>query len=325
MARATTPAGGGGASDVRTSSRSAANSLSARLIVAASGGGAGFEGYHCDYIGMPGGDAGAAGGTSSCDGFTSTGGGAGSQTAGGPGGTPYGAAGSLGQGGAGGGGVGGSGGGGLFGGGGGGKFVFVPLLTPYTAAGGGGGGSSLVPSGGTLELTSAAPAVIISYSLPDTTPPTAHPTVSSGTLGTNGWYTSDVTVAWNWADNPGGSGLSSTCTQTSTSSGEGANITLTASCKDTAGNTGSASYTVKVDKTPPTLSASATKADGTPYVAGTWTNQPVTVHFACADALSGVATCPADQTLSAPGVSPNTQKRPAADGSKAANEGQVHW
>lgn len=56
------------------------------------------------------------------------------------------------------------------------------------------------------------------------------------------------------------------------------------------------------DITPPTITASGTKADGTPYTAGTWTNQNVTVHFTCSDAGSGIATCPADQVISPDGT-----------------------
>jgi hypothetical protein len=56
------------------------------------------------------------------------------------------------------------------------------------------------------------------------------------------------------------------------------------------------------DSTPPTISASATKADNTPYTVGSWTNQTVTVHFTCDDTGSGLASCPADQTFSTDGV-----------------------
>lgn len=88
----------------------------------------------------------------------------------------------------------------------------------------------------------------------DSTPPVATPS-ATGTLGTNQWYTSDVTVDWNWTDNAGGSGIdAANCTTSSTSTGDGNPITLSATCKDLSGNTGTASYGVKVDKTKPTLS-----------------------------------------------------------------------
>ena len=51
------------------------------------------------------------------------------------------------------------------------------------------------------------------------------------------------------------------------------------------------------DGTLPIITASGTKADNTPYTAGTWTNQTVTVHFTCSDTGSGIATCPVDVVL----------------------------
>ncbi len=60
--------------------------------------------------------------------------------------------------------------------------------------------------------------------------------------------------------------------------------------------------TVNVDTTPPTIAASATKADAGVYTGGTWTNQTVTVHFACSDDGSGVASCPPDVTYDAEGT-----------------------
>ena len=56
------------------------------------------------------------------------------------------------------------------------------------------------------------------------------------------------------------------------------------------------------DTTPPTISASAANADSTPYTAGTWTKQTVTVHFTCSDTGSGVASCSADQAFANEGT-----------------------
>jgi alpha-tubulin suppressor-like RCC1 family protein len=117
-----------------------------------------------------------------------------------------------------------------------------------------------------------------------------------------GWNNTDVVVNWNWVDNLGGTGIDpAQCTTTTTSSGEGT-LTLAATCQDRAANSRSASYTVKVDKTTPTISVSATKADSTPYNAGSWSNQSVTVHYTCSDSLSGIDTCPADVLVNAEGV-----------------------
>jgi len=61
--------------------------------------------------------------------------------------------------------------------------------------------------------------------------------------------------------------------------------------KDVAGNTGTATITVKVDKTNPAIVATAKKADGSAYTFGQTTNQAVTVHYACTDAGSLISSC----------------------------------
>lgn len=57
-----------------------------------------------------------------------------------------------------------------------------------------------------------------------------------------------------------------------------------------------------IDTTAPTITASATQADGSAYESGSWTNQPVTVHYTCSDEPggSGIAAggCPDDTVVS---------------------------
>ena len=180
-----------------------------------------------------------------------------------------------------------------------------------TAAGGGGAGSSFWVSGATNTSmatdTTGTPSVTITYT-PDTTPPSAKPSQSPA-ANAAGWNTSDVTVTWNWTDNAAGVDAAN-CTTSSASSGEGA-LTLTATCKDLAGNQGSASYAVKVDKTAPTVSAAAASQ---PNPSG-WYTAPVSVQFTCADALSGIpaGACPADQLLSADGTAASSTAQTVAD------------
>ena len=138
-------------------------------------------------------------------------------------------------------------------------------------------------------------------SVVDIAPPSASPSQSPA-ANTAGWNNSDVTVTWKWTDNVGGSGIDvAHCTTSSISGGEGS-ITLNATCKDLAGNAGTASYDVKVDKTLPTVSAAATSL---PNAAG-WYNGNVIVHFTCTDPAGGsgipAGACPADQILSAEGA-----------------------
>jgi len=211
------------------------------------------------------------------------------------------------------------------------------------------------------------------YEVVDQTPPQLTPTVV-GTQGTNGWYTSDVTINWSVVDpestiasqtgcdaqnvQSDTAGVAFTCTATSeggtssqtftikrdatapmitfasrtaangnqwnnspvtvnwscsdttsdvvaasvsqTVSGEGANQSVTGTCTDNAGNSASGTQNgINIDKSAPTISAVATIG---PNDAG-WYKSDVTIHFTCADALSGLAanTCPADQVLSSEG------------------------
>ena len=114
------------------------------------------------------------------------------------------------------------------------------------------------------------------YVASDHTAPTAAPTSFPAANGA-GWNRTDVTVTWNWND---GAGLDSTnCTGSSVSSGEGAAITLSATCTDLAGNSGSASTTVKVDKTKPVSAITTTPGVG----------DSVSVSLSATDGGSGVA------------------------------------
>ena len=135
---------------------------------------------------------------------------------------------------------------------------------------------------------------------PDTLAPTAAPVAAGANAA--GWNSSDAAVTWNWSDDPGGSGINAAnCVLSSTSSGEGS-IPLTATCRDVAGNTGTGTFTVKVDKTNPTIVATATKADGSAYMFGAVSSQAVTVHYTCADSGSLIASCTADQVFNADGT-----------------------
>ena len=130
------------------------------------------------------------------------------------------------------------------------------------------------PDIGAFELDGGGPPA-------DTSAPAAAPTQSPAANGA-GWNNSDVTVTWNWADEAGGSGINaSNCPATSTSSGQGAGLVLTAACADLAGNVGNATRTVNVDKTAPTLTCATTPV----YALGG--DHTANVTATVADALSG--------------------------------------
>jgi uncharacterized delta-60 repeat protein len=124
----------------------------------------------------------------------------------------------------------------------------------------------------------------ITLAPPDSLAPTASPTQSPAANGA-GWNKTDVTVTWNWADNAGGSGIdNANCTTSTVSSSEG-NITLNEMCKDLAGNTGTASYAVKVDKTLPTVSLVGGPANSGSYYFG---SVPAAPTCLASDVLSGL-------------------------------------
>ena len=130
----------------------------------------------------------------------------------------------------------------------------------------------------------------------DTTAPTASPTASPA-ANAAGWNTTDVTVAWNWTDEPGGSGIdASACTTSSGSSGEGGALALSATCADLTGNVGSAQTTVKVDKTAPGVTCDATPS----YVVGSTPAGGVSATVT--DELSGPAASPVTATVTAGNV-----------------------
>jgi hypothetical protein len=139
--------------------------------------------------------------------------------------------------------------------------------------------------------------------LPHTTPigadsaaPTASPSQSPAANGA-GWNMTDVIVNWNWTDNTGGSGIdTANCTVSSASTGEGVARVLSATCKDLAGNMGSASYTVNVDRTKPTLTPTVSP---NPVLL----NSPAAVESGASDSLSGLAVAGCDAVdTSTPGA-----------------------
>ena len=142
----------------------------------------------------------------------------------------------------------------------------------------------------------------------DTTPPTIAATAAPAANGA-GWNRGDVQVTFVCSDS--GSGVS-VCPPARLVNTEGRAQVIAGTATDKAGNTATASVTLNIDKTAPTILGSVTPA---PNEFG-WVNQNATVSFACTDALSGVATCSAPVTVSAEGGS---QSVPGAAADVAGN------
>jgi alpha-tubulin suppressor-like RCC1 family protein len=125
----------------------------------------------------------------------------------------------------------------------------------------------------------------------DNTPPVITPVIT-GTLGNNGWYTSNVTVTWTVVDNESPVSSQLNCSPTTITADTGG-TTLT--CQATSlGGTTSQSVTIKRDTVAPTVSSAVTT--GT-LGNNSWYVSDVTVTTTGTDDVSGIASCSADQTL----------------------------
>ena len=114
----------------------------------------------------------------------------------------------------------------------------------------------------------------------DTTAPvvTASPDRNSNL---NGWYNSDVVVSFSAEDEAGGSGVAEVSAPSIVSS-EGAAQIITGYANDKAGNTGSASYIVNLDKTAPAISVEYTEKVILKSISA--------LKWSASDALSGLKT-----------------------------------
>lgn len=126
----------------------------------------------------------------------------------------------------------------------------------------------------------------------DKTPPvmTSTPDRSPNAAG---WYRDSVRVDYACSDAL--SGLAGACPSSHTVTSEGRNMLIAESVSDLAGNSGGVSRYISLDRTPPSISVSASPAAN----ANGWHRSDVTVSHYCSDSLSGLAgSCPGIQVLS---------------------------
>jgi hypothetical protein len=107
--------------------------------------------------------------------------------------------------------------------------------------------------------------------------------VLTGTLGTNGWYTTNVTL--NWVIDP--APLSSSGCDSRTLVTDTAGSRFTCSASFAGGIDISISVTIKLDKTAPVVSGAADR----PPDANGWYTRPFTASFSGTDATAGIASC----------------------------------
>jgi hypothetical protein len=113
-----------------------------------------------------------------------------------------------------------------------------------------------------------------------------------------GWNNTDVLVSYLCSDSLSGIAV---CPPPTTVSTEGANVEVTGQAVDKAGNTSGVTTSLKIDKTPPLVTATAVPP---PNGAG-FNNSNVNVTFTCSDALSGVVICPQPQIVGTEGLNQN--------------------
>ena len=133
----------------------------------------------------------------------------------------------------------------------------------------------------------------------DTTPPVITGGIISGTIGDNGWYTSDVHVRWDASDAESGIVETEGCDE-SVISADFRSGAVTCSALNRGGRRQVESQPLKRDATPPQirtwLNPVAPNANG-------WYTAPVSVFYDCLDVTSGMnGDCPQPAALSLEGV-----------------------
>ena len=110
----------------------------------------------------------------------------------------------------------------------------------------------------------------------------------------NGWYNAPLTVGFTGVDVT--SGIASCDAAEGYSGPDSDSVTVEGTCRDRAGNAGSASLLLRYDATAPTVQAVPTRGAD---VNG-WYNHPLGVDFLGTDATSGVDSCTASQSYAGP-------------------------
>lgn len=164
----------------------------------------------------------------------------------------------------------------------------TPAPTASTGSGSGSDSASTTP-GDEVEGTTTSTTVTTGS---DRTPPVI--TASIAETKTNGWYKDQPTVKFSCTDN---SGAMAVCPANVKVTTEGAAQRVTGTAKDEAGNTTTISLAVNVDTSAPSVTATV---QGTKNANGWYTAIP-TIHYTCADTVSGVKTCPNDTPITLDG------------------------
>src|SRR5918996_2034853 len=150
---------------------------------------------------------------------------------------------------------------------------------------------SYTDAGGLTETVTAT------YSIYDASAPGIAHNIT-GTLGNNGWYVSDVNLAWTVTENESPNSLAKTgCVDQSITADQNP-TDYSCSASSAGGSASPVTVSIKRDATAPSVSGAPTTS---PNGAG-WDDSEVTIDWTCSDNLSGLAAgCPADSTISGEG------------------------
>ena len=139
----------------------------------------------------------------------------------------------------------------------------------------------------------------VTYSIIDPSAPTIGYTLNPATPdGSNGWYTSNVTLTWSVGEPESPNSLVKTGCVDQNITADQPETSYACSATSAGGSAGPVSVSIKRDATDPTIGGSASPAAN----ANGWNKTDVTVTFTCDDNLSGVASCGPNQTLNTEGA-----------------------
>jgi hypothetical protein len=116
--------------------------------------------------------------------------------------------------------------------------------------------------------------------------------------GSNGWYTSDVSLTWNVDEPESPNSLKKTGCDDQSITADQAATSYSCAASSAGGSAGPVTVSIKRDATKPTIEGSVAPAAN----AAGWNKTDVNVSFSCDDNLSGVASCGPDQTVAAEGA-----------------------
>lgn len=150
-----------------------------------------------------------------------------------------------------------------------------------------GGTGQIGPMGGAPTMHPAAETWLV-RGVADATPPTIVPTVT-GTLGANGWYTSDVKLTWSVTDPESAISAKTGCVDRTLTANQ-AEVTYSCVATSAGGTASPVEVKIMIDKTIPTVVATVPAATGT---SGWYTsNVPVSWTVSGAGPSGIVTTCP---------------------------------